>query len=314
MTLFGVAALLGADRRPDARRLAHASTTTGAGSSHQRPDRRSRPPRRPTSWSRTRTTSSSERAELRRQPLNFDYIGLGLLALVMSCWEIMLSKGQEWDWLGDPFWRVQTLVILFVRRAGLPDLPGDADRQPDHQLPGARRAELRRLLRHHVLRLRRAVRRQHRRCRGCSSRCSATTPIVSGLVMSPVGLFSSMAAMVLVGVLLGRGVDARWLIAAGLVVMAAGELLDGADEPADQPGAGDLAAGGADRSGCGLMFAPISVAAFKYIPAHLRGAAVGLFSLLRNEGGSVGTSLAHDHPGAARAVPHWRAWASSSTR
>ena len=30
------------------------------------------------------------------------------------CWEIMLSKGQEWDWLGDPFWRVQTLVILFV--------------------------------------------------------------------------------------------------------------------------------------------------------------------------------------------------------
>ena len=39
-----------------------------------------------------------ERAELRRQPLNFDYIGLGLLALVMSCWEIMLSKGQEWDW------------------------------------------------------------------------------------------------------------------------------------------------------------------------------------------------------------------------
>src|SRR5438067_2065041 len=55
-----------------------------------------------------------ERAELRRQPLNFDYIGLGLLALAMSCWEIMLSKGQEWDWLRDPFWRVQTLILLFV--------------------------------------------------------------------------------------------------------------------------------------------------------------------------------------------------------
>ena len=26
----------------------------------------------------------------------------------------MLSKGQEWDWLGDPFGRVQTLVTLFV--------------------------------------------------------------------------------------------------------------------------------------------------------------------------------------------------------
>src|SRR5207302_3769636 len=55
-----------------------------------------------------------ERAELRRRPLNFDYIGLGLLALAMSCWEILLSKGQEWDWVGDPLWRVQTLIILFI--------------------------------------------------------------------------------------------------------------------------------------------------------------------------------------------------------
>src|SRR5208337_544703 len=55
-----------------------------------------------------------ERAELRRQPLNFDYIGLGLLALAMSCWEILLSKGQEWDWCNDPFGKVQTLAVLFV--------------------------------------------------------------------------------------------------------------------------------------------------------------------------------------------------------
>ena len=44
--------------------------------------------------------------------------------------------------------------------------------------------------------------------------------------------------------------------------------------------------------GLSMIFAPINVAAFKYIPPHLRGAAVGLFALLRNEGGSVGTSLA----------------------
>src|SRR6266849_4044147 len=59
-----------------------------------------------------------ERAELRRRPLHFDTIGLGLLALALSCWEIMLSKGQEWDWLGDPFWRIQTLIILFVLGLG----------------------------------------------------------------------------------------------------------------------------------------------------------------------------------------------------
>jgi DHA2 family multidrug resistance protein len=44
--------------------------------------------------------------------------------------------------------------------------------------------------------------------------------------------------------------------------------------------------------GGGLLFAPVNVAAFKYTPVHLRGAAVGLLSLLRTEGGSVGTSMA----------------------
>ncbi|OYV71760.1 MAG: MFS transporter, partial [Deltaproteobacteria bacterium 21-66-5] len=58
-----------------------------------------------------------ERTELLRHPLNFDSIGLGLLVIVMSCWEIALSKGEQWNWFGDPFWRVQTLAVLFV--AGL---------------------------------------------------------------------------------------------------------------------------------------------------------------------------------------------------
>jgi DHA2 family multidrug resistance protein len=44
--------------------------------------------------------------------------------------------------------------------------------------------------------------------------------------------------------------------------------------------------------GLSMIFAPLNVAAFKYTPQHLRGAAVGLLALLRNEGGSVGTSMA----------------------
>src|SRR5262249_8329391 len=44
--------------------------------------------------------------------------------------------------------------------------------------------------------------------------------------------------------------------------------------------------------GLSICFAPANVAAYLYIPPLLRGAAVGLLSLLRNEGGSVGTSLA----------------------
>ena len=44
--------------------------------------------------------------------------------------------------------------------------------------------------------------------------------------------------------------------------------------------------------GLALCFAPANVAAYLYTPLALRGAAVGLLSLLRNESGSVGTSLA----------------------
>ena len=44
-------------------------------------------------------------------------------------------------------------------------------------------------------------------------------------------------------------------------------------------------------AGLGLIFAPINVAAFLYTPRELRGSAIALISLLRNEGGSVGTSM-----------------------
>src|SRR5205823_86601 len=112
----------------------------------------------------------------------------------------------------------------------------------------------------------------------------------AGLVLSPAGV-SSISAMVIAGILMGRGADARWLIAAGLVVMAAANYwmsqLNLQISPWQVIGPRMLL-----TLGLGLIFAPISVAAYKYTPIHLRGAAVGLASLLRNEGGSVGTSMA----------------------
>ena len=54
------------------------------------------------------------RAKRKGKPFRLDFIGLGLLALGISCWEVLLSKGQQWDWLGDPNWRVQFLIIGIV--------------------------------------------------------------------------------------------------------------------------------------------------------------------------------------------------------
>ena len=72
---------------------------------------------------------TAQRAEQRRQPSRFDSIGLSLLVITMVCWEVMLSKGEEWDWLGDPFGRVQTLAALLHRGARRVDLLGTASPQ-----------------------------------------------------------------------------------------------------------------------------------------------------------------------------------------
>ena len=111
----------------------------------------------------------------------------------------------------------------------------------------------------------------------------------AGLVLSPAGIFSIMA-LIIVGRLLGRGVDARWLIAVGLIILGTGNFwlsrlnLNIAPGQVVWPRVVMIA-------GLGLVFAPVNVAAYLYMPRELRPAAVGLLALLRNEGGSVGISL-----------------------
>ena len=108
--------------------------------------------------------------------------------------------------------------------------------------------------------------------------------------MSPSG-FASVSMLLICGVLLGRGADARWLIGGGMLVVAAGSYwmsvmnLEISPWQVILPRVVTIA-------GLGMAFAPINVAAFMYTPRHMRAAAVGLFALLRNEGGSFGTSMA----------------------
>jgi DHA2 family multidrug resistance protein len=231
----------------------------------------------------------NERAELRRKPLNFDYIGLGLLVLIMASWEVMLSKGQEWDWYNDPFYRVQTLFAVFV--LGLLFLVV---------------YEMR--IANPVVNFRPLGERNFAACciiifcaYGVLYGASTSLPgllqsefgydaYVSGLVQSPSGVFS-IIVLVIVGVLIGLRVDARWLIASGLLIMAAGNYWMALMNLYISP---DIVIWPRVVLiiGLSMLFVSLSVAAFKYIPPHLRGAAVGLFALLRNEGGSVGTSMA----------------------
>lgn len=231
----------------------------------------------------------TQRAELRKKHEPFDTLGLVLLAVTMTTWEVLLSKGQEWDWFGDPFWRVQTLAVIFavslfalvVRETGI-----------ENPLINFRTLADRNFRVSCIIIF----------CAfGVLYANTTTLPAMlqtlfgydattSGLVLSPAGVFAVMMLFI-VGAMLTRGMDARYLIIAGLLTMAVGNYwmanLNLGIGPWNVvwPRVVVIA-------GLSMIFAPLNVAAFLSIPRELRGAAVGLLALLRNEGGSVGTSLA----------------------
>jgi Major Facilitator Superfamily len=132
----------------------------------------------------------------------------------------MLSKGQEWDWLSDPFWRVQTLAFFFA--VGVVGLVLWELRQPSP-----------------VVNFRPLQERNFSACcliifcaylvlygastslPGLLQSLFGYDALNAGMVMSPAGFFA-VFAMPVVGFVLGRGTDARWVIIAGLLIMAAG--------------------------------------------------------------------------------------------
>ena len=241
-----------------------------------------------------------ERAKLRGRPINFDYIGLGLLALMMSCWEILLSKGQEWDWYNDPFGKAQTLAVLFVVCLGALVF---REMRIANPVVNFRPLGERNLAASSIIIF----------CAyGVLYGASVCLP---SLLQSLFGYdaFVSGAGDVALGRLLHPG-DARrrrpprsghrrpLADRRGAARHGGRVLLDGADEPVHQPGAGDLAAGGVDLRPVvdlrpdqrgGLPLHPPA-------PARGRGRPV---RPAPQRGGQRGHVDQQDHRATARAVP-----------
>jgi len=230
----------------------------------------------------------AQRTAAKTHPSRFDTPGLCLLSTTMVCWEIMLSKGQEWDWLQDPFYRVQSLMVLILLCGSLLVWREMKIRDP-------------------LINFRTLADRNFRTCCliifcafGILYANTTTLPALlqslfgydattSGLVLSPAGIFA-VIILLIVGTLLIRGVDARYLMACGLFILGVGNFwmsrlnLDISPWQIVWPRVVVI-------GGLSMIFAPLNVAASQHIPKELRGAAVGLLALLRNEGGSVGTSV-----------------------
>ena len=229
----------------------------------------------------------------------------------MSCWEVMLSKGQEWDWYSDPFWRVQTLFILFVLGLGVLIF-----------------RELR--IANPVVNFRPLGERNFAACcviifcaYGVLYGASTSLP---GLLQSLFGYDAYVSGLVQSpsGVLLHHDADRRrhpprpgrrrpLADRRGPARHGGRELLDGADEPGHQPVAGDLAAGGVDRR-------PVDDLRSDQrgrLQVHSRRICAGRRSACSPCSATRGAASARRWPRPSRSAANSstrRAWASSSTR
>jgi DHA2 family multidrug resistance protein len=232
---------------------------------------------------------AEEVARNRRQGLSIDYVGLSLAALSFGSLEVVYAKGQEWDWLGDPFYRAQTflaatligLIVLVIWEL-------------NHPNP--------------ILNLRLLGERNFLVCGlimylsfGVLYGSNVNLPQMlqelfgydatrAGLVMSPAAFFT-MAAMPLVGYLLGKGVDARYLVPIGLICVA-GSSYWSAHLNLDASPFAIVAPRCLLMLGVGFLFVPLNNAAYLYLPRNQINNATGLFNMLRNEGGSLGIAIA----------------------
>jgi DHA2 family multidrug resistance protein len=112
--------------------------------------------------------------------------------------------------------------------------------------------------------------------------------LTTGLVMAPRGV-SGMISMILVAKLINR-IDARWLIAIGILLSALGTAIctTYSQELNINWIIWPLFLQG---FGLGMIFVPLGTMAFATLPASMQVEATGLYSLLRTLGASAGISI-----------------------
>jgi DHA2 family multidrug resistance protein len=110
----------------------------------------------------------------------------------------------------------------------------------------------------------------------------------AGLVMMPRGI-GTMFAMLTVGRLITR-VDVRLLLFTGLAITAL-SLYQMTGYSLAMDWRPIVVAGVVQGIGLGFLFVPLSTVAFATLDSRLRAEAAGIFSLVRNIGGSIGISV-----------------------
>ena len=221
-----------------------------------------------------------------RSGLRIDYIGLGLIAVGLGFLEVTLDEGQRMDWLGSNL-IVVSAIVAFVC------------------LVGVFFWEWR--VKDPVVSFRLLQNRNF-----CLATCImfllgfvlygstvllpiflqtllGYTALLSGLALSPGGVVV-LLLMPLVGRMLSKKWDARWLLAFGMMACSAG-LFQMARFNLQVDLRTAVLARIVQSVGMAFLFVPLNTLAFSYLPKEKANSATGLINLARNVGGSSGIAM-----------------------
>jgi DHA2 family multidrug resistance protein len=223
---------------------------------------------------------------LRRGKLRADVWGFGMLAVGMGALQIMLDKGQEDDWFGSRF--IISLAVLaavflaaFVIRELITDQPIVHFRLLKFRSFGAGIVLVTLLgfvLYGSLVTLPLFM-----------QTLLGWTSATAGLWTSPRGI-ATACCMPLVGYLLGRGWDGRWMLVVGFTV--AGIAFFGYSHMDLDSGTWDILTHLLNQgAGLAFVFVPLTVLTMDQIPKHETGYATSLYSVMRNVGSSMGVSF-----------------------
>lgn len=222
----------------------------------------------------------------RRDWMRIDAWGMGMLAVGMGALQILLDKGQEKDWLGSTL--IRTLLLIAVVFLPLFVIRELAAKDPvvhfrllrsRNFTAGIVMTTLMGFVMYGSLVLLPLF----------MQTLLGWTATTAGIWNSPRGIGTALC-MPVVGYLLGKGWDGRWMLVFGFVV--AGAAFFGYSHMTLESGTWDIFADQFTQGiGMGFLFVPLTTLTVSQIPRQEMGYATSLYNTMRNIGSGIGISF-----------------------